>query len=87
MSDLVLLQTFTNRFEAERAQLFLADQGVDAMVQADDGGGMYAGLSLSRKGVRLWVRPEDADLARGLLEPGEPIDDPARNDTDLGAGI
>lgn len=76
MSDLVLIHAYTNRFEAEQAQQYLAGQGIEAMVQADDAGGMYAGLSLSRRGVRLWVRATDAELARELLMPGVAIDPP-----------
>jgi hypothetical protein len=76
MSDLVLIHAYTNRFEAEQAQQYLAGYDIDAMVQADDAGGMYAGLSLSRRGVRLWTRAADAELARELLMPGVPIDPP-----------
>ena len=80
MSDLVLIHAYPSRFEAEQAQQYLAGQGIDAMVQADDAGGMYAGLSLSRKGVRLWVRHEDAELAREVLAPGDPLDPVADED-------
>ncbi len=68
MTDLVFIRAYGRRFEAELAQQFLIDQGIEAMVQADDAGGMYAGLSLGRKGVRLLVRAADADLAREALE-------------------
>jgi C_GCAxxG_C_C family probable redox protein len=74
MSDLTFVRAFTNRLEAEQAQAYLQDQGIAAMVMADDGGGMYAGLSLGRKGVRLLVRAEDADRAREALEPGVILD-------------
>ena len=74
MSEFVNIQTFSNRFEAEQAQQYLENQGIDSFVKADDGGGMYAGLSLSSKGVRLMVRDEDAARARAALEPGEVID-------------
>jgi hypothetical protein len=76
MTELVFIRAYTNRFEAELAEQYLADQGIEAMVQADDAGGMYAGLSLGRKGVRLLVRAEDAELARELLEQGVQIDPP-----------
>ena len=74
MSELVFIRAFTGRLEAEQAQAYLVGQGIDAMVMADDGGGMYAGLSLGRKGVRLLVRNEDADRAREALEPGVVVD-------------
>jgi hypothetical protein len=63
MSELVFLRAYRSRFEAEQAQQYLLDQGIEAWVKADDGGGMYPGLSLGRKGVRLMVREDDADRA------------------------
>lgn len=84
MSDLVFIQAFANRFEAEQAQQYLAGQGIDAMVMADDVGGMYAGLSLGRKGVRLLVRAADEEAAREVLLPGEVID--PMDATSTGAG-
>ena len=68
MTELVLIRAYPNRFEAELAQQHLADLGIDAMVQADDAGGMYAGLSLGRKGVRLLVRAADARCAVEVLQ-------------------
>ena len=74
MSELVFIHAYTNRFEAEQAQEYLQNLGIDAMVMADDGGGMYAGLSLGRKGVRLLVREDDEGRAREALQPGVIID-------------
>ena len=74
MSELIFIRAFTGRLEAEQAQAYLLGQGIDAMVMADDGGGMYAGLSLGRKGVRLLVREEDAARANEALEPGVVVD-------------
>ncbi len=74
MPELVILQTFNNRFEAEQVQQYLVQQGIQAFVKADDGGGMYAGLSLSSKGVRLLVPDVDVARAREALEPGEVVD-------------
>lgn len=67
MTDLTFIRAFSRRFEAELAQQYLAGQGIESMVQADDAGGMYAGLSLGRKGVRLLVRTADAEPAREAL--------------------
>jgi C_GCAxxG_C_C family probable redox protein len=75
---------FPDRFQAEQAQQILQQHGIDALVQADDAGGMYAGLSLSYKGVRLRVRAEDEERARELLEPGDVVD--AVDAADAGAG-
>lgn len=74
MSDHTMIRAYPNRFEAEQAQQILQGMGIDAWVMADDAGGMYAGLSLGRKGVRLIVRNDDAERAREALEPGVVID-------------
>jgi C_GCAxxG_C_C family probable redox protein len=74
MSELIMIRAYGNRFEAEQAQQILHELGIDAMVQADDAGGMYAGLSLGKKGVRLVVRERDAERAREALEPGVVVD-------------
>ena len=37
MSELVFIQAYSNRLEAEQAQRYLQGQGIDAMVMADDG--------------------------------------------------
>jgi len=74
MSELVFIRAYSSRFEAEQAQRYLAQQGIDALVQADDAGSMFAGISLGRKGVRLLVRSEDVEAAREALEPGEILD-------------
>lgn len=55
-----------NTAEAELARAHLAAEGIDAVVAADDIGGMYPGVSAGR--IRLLVRHEDADLARQILE-------------------
>jgi C_GCAxxG_C_C family probable redox protein len=74
MSELVFIRAYSSRFEAEQAQQYLLQQGIQAWVKADDGGGMYPGLSLGRKGVRLLVHEDDVEAAEGALEPGEVVD-------------
>lgn len=74
MSELEFIHAYPTRLEAEQAQQYLENLGIDAMVQADDAGGMYAGLSFGKKGVRLLVRAEDADRANEALQPGVIID-------------
>jgi len=74
MTDLITVERYPDRFTAEQAQQILAQFGIDAMVQADDAGGMYAGLSFSFKGVRLRVREADAERAREILAPGDVVD-------------
>jgi hypothetical protein len=47
----------------------LRDNGVSAIFLADDAGGQEPQLQL--QGVRVLVPPEDADLARRLLDEPE----------------
>jgi len=74
MTELVFIRAYPSRFEAEQAQQYLEQLGIDAMVMADDVGGQFAGMSLGRKGVRLMVREEDVDRANDALEPGVILD-------------
>jgi hypothetical protein len=80
MKDLIVVETFTYRHQAELAQTALEAAGISSMISADDAGGEVVGLEFTR-GVRLLVRPEDEEQARNILEstaiqdnsePGEP---------------
>jgi hypothetical protein len=64
--DPVVLETFPNRALAEMAAGFLAGEGIEALVMADDAGGAYPMLQFIR-GVRLLVAPEDEARAREAL--------------------
>ena len=64
-SDLIVLQTFPNRIEAELAESTLRGAEIDAMVSGDDAGGVEPGLWT--RGIRLLVWREDADQAREVL--------------------
>jgi hypothetical protein len=64
-SEMIVLQTFPNRIEAEMAEGALHAAEVDAMVSADDAGGVEPGLWT--QGIRLLVWREDADRAREIL--------------------
>src|SRR5438309_9058119 len=63
--DLVVIQTFNAKFEAEIAMGALQAAGIDAMVRADDCGGLRPHLSQS--GVAVLVRAEDAERAVQIL--------------------
>jgi hypothetical protein len=41
LDDAVVLETFSNRIEAEMAAGLLTSEGIEAMVMADDAGGTY----------------------------------------------
>ncbi len=64
--DAVVLETFSNRIEAEMAAGLLESEGVEAVVMADDAGGAYPMLQFVR-GVRLMVAQEDEARAREIL--------------------
>jgi len=64
-SEMVVLQTFPNRIEAELAEATLNAAEIEAMVSGDDAGGVEPGLWT--RGVRLLVWQEDADRAREAL--------------------
>lgn len=67
MKDLVVVETFTYRHEAELAQTALEAAGIRSMISADDAGGEVVGLEFTR-GVRLLVRSEDEESSREILE-------------------
>jgi hypothetical protein len=64
--DAVVLETFSNRIEAEMAQGILEGEGIEAVVMADDAGGAYPMLQFIR-GVKLLVPAEDEARAKEIL--------------------
>lgn len=61
---------YSYRHEAEFAAGFLSHAGILFRLQVDDAGGADAGVTIARPAV-LWVRPEDVERAREILELGE----------------
>jgi len=55
------------RHEAEFAAGFLRGAGIPFRLQIDDAGGADAGVTMGRPAV-LWVRAEDEEEARAILE-------------------
>ena len=66
-SQLVVVRTFGNRFEAEVAKSALDAAAIDSMLSADDAGGEQPGL-WPGEGVSLLVRSEDALRAAEVLD-------------------
>ena len=68
MNDLKLVSvgTYPNKIDAELAQGALEARDIEAMVSADDAGGLQPGLWVGA-GVRVLVRAEDAERARTIL--------------------
>ena len=61
-----VVATFTYRHEAEYAQGFLEDAGIDSVLVTDDAGGIHPGVGFTRA-ARLAVAEERADEAREIL--------------------
>ncbi len=75
-SDPVVVRQFFSTIEAELAAGALEAAGIDAIVSADDCGGMRPHMQVGR--VALLVRPEDADEAIRILDaPADPVEDPS----------
>jgi hypothetical protein len=68
--DVVSVRTYSSEVEADLAASWLAAEGVEAMVLADDAGGALPSFRVLG-GVRLVVRAEDEDRAREILETAE----------------
>ena len=62
-----ILATFTYRHDAEYAQGFLRDAGIDSLLLTDDAGGLHPGMGFTRP-ARLAVRAEDEGEARAVLQ-------------------
>jgi hypothetical protein len=74
-SELVMIHAFNNNQEAELAVGALEAAGIDAMVQADSGGGMRPHLAWAGVGYQILVRAEDAVAAREILDlPATPVE-------------
>jgi len=67
--NLVVLQTFGSRPEADLAMSILEAAGIPAMSQADTAGGMREHLAWSGEGFQIVVREQDVTAARELLTP------------------
>ena len=63
----VLIAEYVYRHEAEFGAGFLADAGIPFRVQADDAGGAYGGMTFT-SAARIWVRSQDAEKAREILQ-------------------
>jgi hypothetical protein len=64
-TDLVVIRTYINDFEAEVAQTALEAAGIESVIQSDDCGGMRPHLWMG--GIELLVRYEDAGNANEIL--------------------
>jgi hypothetical protein len=68
-SNLVVVQSFGTRAEADIALGILESSGIEAMIQADTAGGMRQHLAWSGLGFRVLVCEENVAMARDVLKP------------------
>ncbi|MGD9015213.1 MAG: DUF2007 domain-containing protein [Candidatus Omnitrophota bacterium] len=68
MGDLVSIKSFMRRYEAELAKGLLTEKEIEAIVSADDCGGMRFDIGMGRGGIRLLVKKEDAEKAKEVLK-------------------
>jgi Putative prokaryotic signal transducing protein len=68
-TNLVVLQSYGSRAEADLAKGALEDAGIQAMIRADTAGGMREHLAWSGAGFQILVREEEAPVARDVLTP------------------
>jgi hypothetical protein len=66
--ETIVLKVFSTEIDASMARDVLQDEGINAFVFKDDGGGMEPQLQRTN-GVRLVVKRVDAERARQILEP------------------
>jgi hypothetical protein len=64
--DLIVIRTYGFRHEAEVGRSMLEANEVDAIIVADDAGGLQPGLGVANR-VRLLVRKSDGQRAAQLL--------------------
>ena len=65
-THLVVVRSFSDRFEAELAQSALEAAGITCMVRSDDAGGMRPAMTFAN-GAETLVRADDADWADEIL--------------------
>jgi hypothetical protein len=79
---LVVIKTFSTRMEAELARMALEARGIQAVIRADDCGGMHSAMAFSIGHPRLMVFDVDAEVAMKLLEQDQAWDSDYIEDID-----
>ena len=70
MQGLVKIASYGSRTQAEMMVELLRNEGIDAIVEVDDAGGLRPDVPMGMGGAKVLVRPEDEDRARVVLEHG-----------------
>ena len=73
LEKLVTLQTFSSSWEAELARTCLETEGIHAFIADEHFFRLYGALSHTLGGLRLQVRPEEAEHAAELLRNRRPV--------------
>lgn len=68
VEELVVAHVYTFRHEAEIARGMLEADGIEAVIAADDCGGLRPLMGAASGGAKLLVRRSDVEKARKLLE-------------------
>lgn len=68
MAKFVCVKTFPSRVEAEVANSVLAANGINAIITADDKGGMAVPFVYGNKGVQVFVSSGEVDKSLALLK-------------------
>lgn len=73
LEKLVTVQTFASPWEAELARACLETEGIHAVIADEHFFRLYGALSHTMGGMRLQVRPEEAERAAELLRNRRPV--------------
>lgn len=73
LEKLVTVETFSSSWEAQLARSCLEAEGIHSVIADEHFHRLYSALSSTLGGVRLQVRPEDADRAAEMLRNRRPI--------------
>jgi hypothetical protein len=73
LEKLVTIETFSSPWEAQLARACLEAEGIHSVIADEHFYRLYSALSNTLGGVRLQVRPEDAESATELLRNRRPI--------------
>jgi hypothetical protein len=78
MNNLKLLNSYATEFEAELVQTKLEEQGIEAMIKAEDRANVLPSLDYAT-GVQVYVEPEDYTRAMQIISS---IEDDLTDDMD-----
>ena len=70
MQGLVRVGSYGSRAQAEMMCELLRNEGIDAITEIDDAGGLRPDVPMGMGGAKVLVRPEDEEKAREILEHG-----------------